>query len=137
MTDKIRTSLGHTYLRKDVPSRENWPEAYDDGLKDEILNRLSRAYPKLRDIAITGWKESDEIGTMMVSMRGLFADKMMAAYMPKSRCNGPLEYVHSTINEGEFHPVNKLHITLFYDHMLEPFHPASQVGIFYMGEIDE
>jgi hypothetical protein len=126
----IRTSDGNTYLHK----AHNWPPHYDDGMKDEILRRLNHAYLKIQPIALQGFQMSGELGTVIISCKGLFSDEMECAYLPKSKMSDAMEPLRNTIEEGAFHPMNKLHITLFYDiDAPDAFDPRCQVGIFYIG----
>ena len=59
---QIKTRQGHTYLN----SRPNFPNGFDDNLKDEILDRLSGKYFPLHGLQRTGMEKSNgEIGVVI------------------------------------------------------------------------
>lgn len=130
MAKKVKTRGGHVYYS----SRMNFPVDFDDGMKDEVLDRLAHAFDKLHGLAKQGVAMSrGETGTVMVSLIGLLSPNMEAAYVQKSRMNGPMAAIAPLIDEGDYDVSTQLHVSLFYDHRLsQPFHPNSDVGMFLL-----
>lgn len=131
---KIKTKAGNTY----VSTRPNFPNDFDDAMKDEVLDRLSRAFMKFESLQRQGIAMSHhQIGVVMVSVIGLFCTEMEAAYVPLSKMTGPMAPLAELIEPGDFDQNKEVAVCLFYDHRLQqPFHPNSSVGLFILGRAD-
>lgn len=126
----LKTQHGHDYYT----TRQNFPPSFDDNIKDEILNRMAHHFSRLNQLARTGCAMSGgEIGTVMLSLCGLFSDNMEAMYVCKSKMDGPLSVIAPLIDQGDWEIGKQLHVSLFYDHMFQScFHPNSDVGMFLL-----
>lgn len=127
---RIKTRQGHTYL----PTRPNFPNDFNDRMKDEILDRLAGKFLTLFLLQKEGMaKGKGEIGVVMVSMVGLFSPYMEAAFVPHSRMLGPMAPIAEVMEPGDFDPECTMAVCLFYDHRLQQaFHPNSDVGLFLL-----
>lgn len=127
---KVKTRQGHTYLMM----RPNFPNDFDDRMKDEILDRLANKFLPLHLLQKEGMaKENDQIGVVMVSVIGLLSKYMEAAFVVRSKMSGPMGAVRELVEPGDFDPEKELAIALFYDHRhQQPFHPNSSVGLFIL-----